>query len=110
MSEHKVNVEELSPEDMLDLARQLMQAATKAKNKRKAKRVREKDHGSPRDPAVKILARIGLEELYNKRDLSYREIGSLVGVSHERIRQLHHEFAELSDKVYDEELRFQQTA
>lgn len=60
--------------------------------------VSESLRGTPKDSAVQKLAAWKLSDLRNEMQHTYAEIGKLLGVSTERVRQLYTKLCEESEK------------
>jgi hypothetical protein len=85
-------LEGLTRRDLIELSQKLAQLASEATSPEET--MRPKWSGSPRDPAVRKLARFALHDLKDVKKFSYEEIGNLIEISRERVHQLYKELVQ----------------
>lgn len=84
---------DLSREELLEASNALARIATSRNDTRLRSR---EDEGGARDPLVRRLAAFALVDLHspNGRNLSYRKLADMFGVSTSRIHALYHDLVD----------------
>jgi hypothetical protein len=85
------DLDSLSRGELLNMAEELTKMAMEAKKNEKVTGA-PKNHATPKDPIVRTLAAMMLYRLKQIEQMSYTEIGKLLGgVSRERVCQLYNQ-------------------